>query len=64
MRWRWDSELVNDRESESFSLFGGEGGCVKQEEEKRKIQHTGNDKCVVTEEKMRYTGEKRVKEMK
>lgn len=31
LRWRWDSELVNDSESERFGLFGGETGGREEE---------------------------------
>ncbi len=55
LRWRWDSELVNDRESESFGLFRGGGGINST--------LTGTSSAV-REGKMRGTVEKRVKKMK
>lgn len=55
LRWRWDSELVNDRESESFGWFdgggsgGGSGGGGKEEK-----QH--GDRCVLGVRRERVKG--------
>jgi len=46
LRWRWGSELVNDRESESFGLFGG-----SESGERELKQHTDRYVLVVREEK-------------